>query len=63
MEIKDKFVLHGMTWVETDNIEYNTIGAFQTSDINTPIYYIVQWKGNAYNLQKRIHIMHLILQL
>ena len=41
MEIKDEIVLHGMTWASTDNIEYNIIGEFQTSDSNTPGYYIV----------------------
>ena len=57
MEIKDKPVLNGMTWAEADNIEYNTIGAFQTSDSNTPVYYIVLWTGNAYTLQKQ-YICH-----
>ena len=41
MEIKDDLFLNGMTWEELDDIEYNTIGAFQTSDSNTPGYYIV----------------------
>ena len=41
MEIKDELVLHGMTWAAANYIEYNTIGAFQTSDSNTPGYYIV----------------------
>ena len=37
MDIKDV----GMTWVAVDEIEYNIIGEFQTSDSNTPVYYIV----------------------
>ena len=53
MDIKDKLVSHGMIWSEADQIEYNTIGAFQTSDINTPGYYIFQWIGNAYTLQEQ----------
>ena len=51
MEIKYKLVLHGMTWEASDDIEYNMIGAFQTSNSNTPGYYIVWWTGNAYTLQ------------
>ena len=53
MEIKDKLVLHGMTWEEAEDIEYNTIGEFQTSDSNTPGYYIVRWIDNAYTLQEK----------
>ena len=53
MDIKDDLVLHKMTWAETDEIQYNTIGEFQTSDGNTPVYYIVQWIVNAYILQKK----------
>ena len=34
-------------------IEYNTMGAFQTSDKNTHGYYIVKWTGNAYTLQEK----------
>ena len=41
MEIKDEIVLHGMTWAGADENEYNTIDTFQTSDSNTPGYYIV----------------------
>ena len=41
MKIKDELVLNGMTRSSVDKIEYNTIGAFQTSDSNTPGYYIV----------------------
>ena len=40
MEINDELVLNGMTWAAADNIEYNTIGTFQTRDSNTPVYYI-----------------------
>ena len=50
MKIKDELVLHGMNQVEVYEIENNTIGEFQTSDIKTPEYNIVQWIGNAYNL-------------
>ena len=40
-----------MTQAAADEIEYNTMGAFQTSDKNTHGYYIVKWTGNAYTLQ------------
>ena len=53
MKIKYNLVLHGMIWAEENNIENNTIGVFQTRNSNTPGYYIVQWTGNAYNLQKK----------
>ena len=39
--IKEYLVLRGITWAAADNIEYNTIGEFQTIDSNTPGYYIV----------------------
>ena len=42
-----------MTWKVADKIEYNTIDAFQTSNSNTPGYYIVRWTGNAYTLQEQ----------
>ena len=35
MDIKDKLVLNGMTWAAADNIEYNNIVIFQTSNSNT----------------------------
>ena len=35
MEIKYEIVLNVMNWAAADDIEYNNIGAFQTSDINT----------------------------
>ena len=50
-KIKDELILQGMTQAAADEIEYNTMGAFQTSDKNTHGYYIVKWTGNAYNLQ------------
>ena len=53
MKIKDELVLHRMTQEAADKIEYNTIGAFQTSYSNTPGYYIVQCTGNAYTLQEK----------
>ena len=53
MDIKDDFVLHRMTWAAVDEIEYNTIGEFKTSDRNTPGYYIVQWTVNVYTLQEK----------
>ena len=53
MNIKDRLFLHSMNWAESDKIEYNTIGSFQTSDSNTSVYYIVRWTGNAYNLQEK----------
>ena len=42
-----------MPWSEVDEIEYNTIGTFQTSDSNTPVYYIVWCTGNAYTLEEQ----------
>ena len=50
-KIKDELVLQGMTQAAADEIEYNTMGVFQTSDCNTHGYYIVKWTGNAYTLQ------------
>ena len=51
MKIKDQLVLQGMTQAAADEIEYNTMGAFKTSNKNTHGYYIVKWTGDAYNLQ------------
>ena len=51
MKIKYELVFHSMTRAAADEIEYNTIGAFKTSDSNTPGYDIVQWTGNSYTLQ------------
>ena len=42
-----------MTQAVADEIEYNTMGAFQPSDCNTHGYHIVKWTGHAYNLQGR----------
>ena len=42
-----------MTWTASDQIEYNTIGAFKTSNSNTPEYYIVRWTCNEYTLQEQ----------
>ena len=53
MDIKDELVLNGMTLEAADKIEYNTIGAFQTSDRSKPGYYIVRWTVNAYILQEQ----------
>ena len=39
-----------MTRAAADEIEYNTVGAFKTIDINTPGCYIVKLIGNVYNL-------------
>ena len=39
MDIKEELLLNGATRAESDKIEYNTIGAFQTSNSNTPGYY------------------------
>ena len=54
MKIKDELVLQGITQAAADEIEYNTMGAFQTSYCNTHGCYIVKWKGNAYTLQENI---------
>ena len=47
MEIKYEIVLQGMTHVAADKIEYNNMGAFQTSDCNTHEYYIFKWTSNT----------------
>ena len=57
MEIKDELFLNGMTWASEEAIGYNAIGSFQTNKSNTPRYYIIQWKGNAYTLQEQ-YICH-----
>ena len=44
MEIKDELAA-------VDDIEYTEIDAFKNINSNTPGYYIVQWKGNAYTLK------------
>ena len=51
IKINDELVLQGMTRAAAEEIEYNTMGAFQTSDKNTHGYYIVKWTGNAYTLR------------
>ena len=51
MKIKDELVLQGTTQAAEDEIECNTMRAFQTSNKNTHGYYIDKWTGNAYNLQ------------
>ena len=53
MKIKDELVLQGMTQAAADDIEYNTMDAFQTSDKNTHGYFIGKWTGNAYTLQEK----------
>ena len=35
MKIKDELVLQDMTQAGADDIEYNTMGAFQTSDFSS----------------------------
>ena len=42
MENKYELVLRGIIWAASDDIGYNNIGAFQTSEINMPEYCIVQ---------------------
>ena len=53
MKIKDELVLQGMPQASADEIEYNTMGAFQTSDCKKHGYYIVKWTGNAYTLMEK----------
>ena len=53
MKIKDELVLNGMASAAAENIEYNTIGAFQTINSKTPKYFIVRWTtlvGNTLSL-------------
>ena len=45
--------LQGMTQAAVDEIEYNKMGEFQTSDYNTHGYNIFKWTGNAYTLQEK----------
>ena len=52
MKIKDELVLQGITQEAADEIEYNNMGAFQTSDCNKHWYNIFKWTGNAYTLQE-----------
>ena len=63
MKIKDELVLQGMTQAAADEIEYNTMGAFQTSDKNTHGYYIVNGQVMHIPSRKNINAMHSILQL
>ena len=58
VKIKDELVLQGMTQAAADEIEYNTMGAFQTRDCNTHGYYIVKCTGNAYTLQGYQYQIH-----
>ena len=53
MEIQDELVLNGTMREAADDIESSSIGAFQTSDSNTPGYYIVRWICNSYTLQEQ----------
>ena len=53
MKIKDELFLQGTTQAAADEIEYNTMGAFKTSDSNKNGYYIFKWTGNAYTLQEK----------
>ena len=53
MKIKYELVLQGMTQASADEIEYNTMGAFQISYKNTHGYYIVKWTVNVYTLQEK----------
>ena len=52
MKIKDEIVFQGTTHAAAYEIEYNTMGSFQTSNCNTHGYYIFKWTGNAYTLQE-----------
>ena len=62
MAIKYELVLNGMTQVSADKIENNNIGEFQTSDSNTPGYYI--FNGQVMHIPHRnnIPVMISILQ-
>ena len=53
MDIKDGILLNRMTWASADEIEYNTIVAFQTCNSNTSGYYIAWWIVNEYTLQEK----------
>ena len=53
MKIKYELVLQGTTQAAADDIEYNTMGVFQTGDCNTHRYHIVKCTGNAYTLQEK----------
>ena len=53
MNIRYELVLQGMTQATAAKIECNTMGAFQTNNCNTHVYYIVKCTGNAYTLQEK----------
>ena len=53
MKIKYELVFNSMTRSAVDKIEYNSIGAFQTSNSNTPGYYIVHCTVNSYTLPEK----------
>ena len=53
MKIKDELFLQGMTQAAADEIGYNTMGGFQTSNCNTHGYYIGKWTGNANTIQEK----------
>ena len=42
-----------MTQAAGDDIEYNNMDAFKTSNCNNHGYYFVKWTGNAYTLQEK----------
>ena len=62
-DIEYEVVLNVMTWASEENIEYNTIGAFQTSDSNTYWYSIFDGQLMHIPYINNIHVMHSILQL
>ena len=63
MKIKDELVLQGMTQAASDEIEYNTRGAFQTSDKKHMDIILLNGQVMHIPYRKNINAMHLILQL
>ena len=63
MKIKYELVLQDMTQADVDDIEYNTMGAFQTSDKTHMDIILLNGQVMHITYRKNINVMHSILQL
>ena len=63
MKIKYELVLQVTTQVAADKIEYNTMGAFQTSDCTHMDIILLNGQVTHTPYRKNKNVMHLILQL
>ena len=63
MKIKDELVLKGMTQAAADDIEYNTMGEFQTIAVTHMNIILLNGQVMHIPYRKNINVMHLILQL